>query len=555
MSISQIFENISHLLQIQSGPSHRSRNYQKAADIIRDLTDESGHEISFLQNLTETDRLEQVRGIGKSTATKIVEIIQTGTCQLYEDLKSKVGEGVLDLLRVRGIGIKTASRLYQLAEVKSLADLRSSIDTGKLKEIRGLGIKTLKSIDSSLAYLESVQNLKPLGDVKPLADGLMDLLQTCSAIERVEVTGEYRRGKEMLSRLDLLVIGDAEAIQQALTDRIEIEIITEEVVTGTVDRFPVHIYCTDHSTFAWDWLQTTGPLRHIEQLGLTESSYRTEADIYDNVDLPYIAPELRRSTRLSDSIKAAKISPNLVTIADILADLHMHTDWSDGLNTVQEMVNGAKDLGYHYLAITDHSRSSAIANGLSTERLKAQIDTVKVITSKTEGITVLTGSEVDILKDGRLDFADELLAELDVVIASVHSVFEMSQVQMTKRIIRAIENPFTMMIGHPTGRLLGSRPGYAVDLSAVIDAAADHGVALEINASPYRLDLESDAVMEAKSKGVMLSVNTDAHAVSNLNQMPLGITTARRGWLESANLINTLSLDDFRRWKNRCQKL
>jgi DNA polymerase (family 10) len=233
----------------------------------------------------------------------------------------------------------------------------------------------------------------------------------------------------------------------------------------------------------------------------------------------------------------------------------MHTDWSDGLNTVQEMVNGAKDLGYHYLAITDHSRSSAIANGLSTERLKAQIDTVKVITSKTEGITVLTGSEVDILKDGRLDFADELLAELDVVIASVHSVFEMSQVQMTKRIIRAIENPFTMMIGHPTGRLLGSRPGYAVDLSAVIDAAADHGVALEINASPYRLDLESDAVMEAKSKGVMLSVNTDAHAVSNLNQMPLGITIARRGWLESANLINTLSLDDFRRWKNRCQKL
>ena len=185
---------------------------------------------------------------------------------MYEDLKSEIGERVLDLLRVRGIGIKTASQLYQSAEIKSLADLRSAIDTGKLKEIRGLGVKTLKSIDSSLAYLESVQNLKPLGDIKPLADGLMDLLQTCSAIERVEVTDEYRRGKDMLGRLDLVVVGNAEAVQQTLTDHIEIEIITEEVVTVTVDRFPVHIYCTDHSTFAWDWLQTTGSLRHIEQL-------------------------------------------------------------------------------------------------------------------------------------------------------------------------------------------------------------------------------------------------------------------------------------------------
>jgi len=232
----------------------------------------------------------------------------------------------------------------------------------------------------------------------------------------------------------------------------------------------------------------------------------------------------------------------------------MHTNWSDGLNTIQEMVNQAKSLGYSHISITDHSKSSVVANGLDPNRLRKQIEEVRIVNNRTDGITVLAGSEVDILKNGDLDYDDELLAELDIVIASIHSNFELSESQMTQRIIRAIENPFTMMIGHPTGRLLGSRPGYAFDLPAILDVAADCEVALEINASINRLDLEPDSVILAKQKGVQLSVNTDAHSLPDLQQMKWGITVARRGWLEPSDIINTLTLDQFFDWKNGRQQ-
>lgn len=272
---------------------------------------------------------------------------------------------------------------------------------------------------------------------------------------------------------------------------------------------------------------------------------RTESDIYSQLGLPFIAPELRGD---ADSIEAALADnlPTLIEQDDLRCDLHMHTNWSDGRATLREMVETAASLGHEYIAITDHSESSRVANGLTPQRLRAQIQQVHEINAEVDGMEVLAGSEVDILKDGSLDFPDELLAELDIVVASVHAGLSMNEVEMTDRVIRAIENPYVTIIGHPTGRLLGRRPGFAINLEAVIDAAAAHHVALEINAAPSRLDIEPSAVRQALAHGVLLSVNTDAHSAPDLARALFGINVARRGWLERTDVLNTYSLTSLK---------
>ena len=554
MNVSQIFENISQLLYIRGDKSHRVRSYQRVADIIEQITHsiEIENEISYLSEMLETGQLRKIKGIGDSAISVITDLLQNGTSNLYEELKLEVGPEVLELLKVRGIGIKMATQLYRQADIRSLSDLRLALSSNRLKEIKGLGTKKIRSIETSLNYLETVKNLRPLGIIRPTADRIVSQLKDQPGVERIEITGEVRRGEEMVSQLELLVIGSPDNVARVLKDHLKDQVINETDILGTINQFPVIIHCTNLTSMAWDWIVTTGPEDHVQQLPMPESDLSTEREIYSLAGLPYIAPELRRTTECANPIEDKL--PHLVELTDIRSDLHMHTNWSDGLNTIQEMVNQAKFLGYSHVSITDHSKSSVVANGLDTNRLRKQIEEVKIVNTKTDGITVLAGSEVDILKNGDLDYDDELLAELDIVIASIHSNFELSESQMTQRIIRAIENPFTMMIGHPTGRLLGARPGYAFDLSAILDAAADCSVALEINASINRLDLEPDSVILAKQKGVQLSVNTDAHSLLDLQQMKWGITVARRGWLEPSDIINTLNLDQFFDWKNGRQE-
>lgn len=277
---------------------------------------------------------------------------------------------------------------------------------------------------------------------------------------------------------------------------------------------------------------------------------KTEVEIYTQLNLPYIVPELRKSKKITDLALTDEI-PDLIELSDIRSDLHMHTSWSDGLNSVKEMIKTAQKIGYNFIAITDHSQSSRIANGLDSTRLFSQIEQISDLNERIDGLDILAGSEVDILKDGQLDFSDQVLSKLDVVVASVHSNFGMNETDMTKRLIRAIENPFVDILGHPTGRLLMRRPEYAFNLSAVIDAAIANGVALEINASPSRLDLGSDIVKHVRDKGAMISINTDAHSAENLDRMWLGINVARRGWLNKENVINTFTINEFQEWKQR----
>ncbi len=552
--ISEVFRNIGNLLQIKGDDSFRARIYDRAAETIDELS-------ADLHRVAEEGTLRSIPGIGKAIEQKIIEMLETGRCRFYDNLIEEMGSDVLDLIAIRGVGAKTAGRFYNELGVKSLSDLRAAIDTDRLKQMQRMGAKTIASIDEGLRFLEAQRKMRPLRQILPIADAVSDALKNCPDVKRLDFTGDFRRREEMLHSLELVAeCGSAQGIVEVLSGvkGVVSPAIQDDVsVVASVDRgFPLQVYCTTGAEYEATLVITTGADAHLTRLNHIAASQdiepigerlpdwsknRTESDIYGQLGLSFIVPELRGD---ADSIEAALVDnlPTLIEQGDLRCDLHMHTNWSDGRDTIRQMVETAASLGHEYIAITDHSKSSRIANGLTPERLSAQIQQVREINAEIDGMEVLAGSEVDILKDGSLDFPDELLAQLDIVVASVHGGLSMSESEMTDRIIRAIENPYVTIIGHPTGRLLGRRPGYAVNLEAVIDAAVAHHVALEINAAPSRLDLEPGPVRQARDRGVLLSVNTDAHSVPDLERALYGINVARRGWLEKTDVLNTYSL-------------
>ena len=552
--ISEVFRNIGNLLQIKGDDSFRARIYDRAAETIEELS-------ADLYTLAEEGKLRSIPGIGKAIEQKIIEMLETEQCRFYDNLIEEMGPDVIDLLAIRGVGVKTAGRFYQELGVKSLSDLRAAIDTDRLKQMKRMGAKTIASIDEGLRFLEAQRKMRLVRQILPIANAIFDTLKNCSDVKRLDFTGDFRRHEEVLRSLELVVeCGGAQGVIEALSGVegvASLAIQDDPHVVASVDRgFPLRIYCTGAAEYEATLIVTTGTNTHLTELNQVAASQdiegigeqlpdwskdKTESDIYGQLGLPFIVPELRGD---ADSIEAglADNLPTLIEAGDLRCDLHMHTDWSDGRGSIRQMVETAASLGHEYIAITDHSESSRVANGLTPDRLLAQIQQVREINTEIDGMEVLAGSEVDILKDGSLDFPDELLAQLDIVVASVHAGFSMTEAEMTDRVIRAVENPYVTIIGHPTGRLLGRRPGYAINLEAVIDAAAAHCVALEINAAPSRLDLEPSAVRLARARGVLLSVNTDAHTVPDLERVLFGINVARRGWLEKSDVLNTYSL-------------
>ena len=544
--IGEVFRNIGNLLQIKGDDSFRARIYDRAAETIDDRSID-------LHRLAEEGTLRSIPGIGEAIEAKIIEMLETGRCRFYDNLIQEMGPDVLDLIAIRGVGVKTAGRFYTELGVKSLDDLRAAIDGDRLTQMQGIGAKTIASIDEGLQFLEAQRKMRPLRQILPIADAVFDALKNCLDIKRLDFTGDFRRHEEMLQSLELVAeCGSPQGIVEVLSKVkgvVSPAVQEDACVVASVDRgFPLRVYCTRETEYEAILVVTTGAVSHLTQLNQIATSQgiepigeplpdwsknKTESDIYGQLGLPFIVPELRGNP---DSIEAASADnlPTLIEESDLRCDLHMHTDWSDGRSTLRQMVEAAAALGHEYIAITDHSKSSRVANGLTPERLSAQMQQVRAINAEIDGMEVLAGSEVDILKDGSLDFPDELLAQLDIVVASVHEGLSMSESEMTARIIRAIENPYVTIIGHPTGRVLGHRPGSAVNLEAVIDAAAAHHVALEINAAPSRLDLEPSPVRQAREQGVLLSVNTDAHSAPDLGRAIFGINIARRGWLEKS---------------------
>ena len=601
--ISDVFSAIGSLLQIRADDAFRARIYERAANIInkfpRELSGKTTKQDTPNYDEEAVQQLRATPGIGKAIEDKTVEMLETGRCKYYDNLVAEMGTGILEVLEIRGLGVKTVGRFYQELGVRTLEDLEMLLESGKLNNMKGFGKKTLRMITESLSFRMELRKARPLRSVLQLAEQIVESLTPLIAdgwMEREpEFTGHIRRLEEVCRGIELIVVCEDETAfrftdgtlpdplqsflepfsQNPIRFRIGDGIVstyhsdsatfvekdrseptddvrdTLPVLQFSADRdFLVSLYLCTPATYAWTLFLTTATdahfhaLRDCSALETTEPDI-TEAGIYKKLGLSYIPPELRQD---GTSVAAAKDNtlPELVEFTDLRGDLHAHTNWSDGRQTLQEMVAAAKAEGLEYFAITDHSVSSVVANGLDQERLLNQIKQVRELNAAVEGITVLAGSEVDIRRYGELDFPDEVLAQLDVVVASVHSNFNLTETEMTERIIRAIENPFVNIIGHPTGRMLGHRPMYPLNIAAIIEAAAENNTVLEINGSPSRLDLDPRFVRMAKDAGVLLSVNTDAHGIPHLAHRRTGLNVARRGWLTKAEVINTYTLEELR---------
>ena len=598
--ISTVFRSIGSLLQIRGDNAFRARIYERAAEIIVDLPQELKPPETPNYNKEAVEQLRATPGIGKAIQEKTVEMLETGRCKYYDDLVAEMGTGVIELLEIRGIGMKTAGKFYHELGVRTLEDLRTLLESGKLVSMQGFGEKTVEMITEGVVFRTELRNARPLWTVVPIAQRISEDFAHCIGAEgwinrKPEFTGHLRRSEEICQSIELLVECKDEtplrfengvapaSLQKFLEPFAEKEIVfktgdhiqyvydsngaalieksrnqptsdlrdTVPVIQFYIDQyFSAAIYLCTAATYQQTLFLTTAADAHFEALPdcpspQTVESEITEAGIYEALGLSYIPPELRQD---ATSVAAAKNNtlPDLVELSDLRGDLHAHTDWSDGRNTLQEMVAAAKAQGLEYFAITDHSGSSVVANGLWKRRLLEQIEQVRELDAAVDGITVLTGSEVDIRRSGKLDFSNSILAQLDVVVASVHNTFNLTETEMTDRIIRAIEHPLVNIIGHPTGRMLGRRPMYPVNVEAVIAAAAENKTALEINGSPNRLDLNPQFVRMAKEAGVLLAVNTDAHAVRQLAHRQTGLNVARRGWLTKSDVINTCTLEELR---------
>ena len=598
--ISAVFRAIGSLLQIRGDDVFRARIYERAADVIEDFPDELSAE-SPEQNTPGYNKkaVEQLRatpGIGKAIQDKTVEMLETGRCKYYDDLTGEMGTGILELLELRGVGVKTVGRFYQELGVRNLEDLRVLLASGKMSGMKGIGKKTLQMISESLEFRTQLRKARPLWAVLPIAQRISENLAQLEWIKRKpEFTGHLRRAEEICGGIELIVeCQDASAFRfengvvpdslqaflepfsqtqivfktsdqtQYLYDSNSASLVKKSQDEPTNDirdtlpaiqfyidqYFPASIYLCTAATSELTLFLTTAADAHFDALPdypslQTTKHGITETEIYKELGLSYIPPELRQD---GTSVAAAKDNtlPDLIEFTDLRGDLHAHTDWSDGRNTLQEIVAAAKAEGLEYFAITDHSVSSTVANGLDQKRLLEQVKQVRELDAEIEGLTVFAGSEVDIRRSGTLDFPDEILAQLDIVVASVHSHFNLTEAEMTKRIVRAIEHPFVNIIGHPTGRMLGRRPMYPLNLEEVITAAAENRTVLEINGSPSRLDLAPRFVQMAKDAGVLLAVNTDAHAIRQLAHRHSGLNVARRGWLTKTEVINTYTLEELR---------
>lgn len=559
------FERIADLLEITGADSFRVSSYRRAARTLGD----TGEDVA---GLAEAGRLNDLPGVGKSTAGKIDQFLREGKIDLLEELSAKVPAGLPALLDVPGLGPKKVAILHEQLKIGSIDDLKAALLAGKIEELAGFGKTSATKIAEGLESLATLRERTPLGMALPIAEGLCEALSAMEQVGRVQLAGSARRGMESVGDLDLVCESEAgEEVVAAFTELPGVKRVVGKGSTkgsivmglpaGLELRAQVRVVPPESYGAALQYF--TGSKEHnvrvreiagkrgwkLNEWGLFEGDTSLagadEEGIYEKLGLPCPPPELREDRFEFDAGFDASL---YVSIGDIRGDLHVHTTASDGKNSIEEMGDAAKALGYEYLAITDHSKSSAIANGLSVERLERHIEEIHAANKRMKGFTLLAGCECDILATGKLDYSDELLATCDWVVASVHSGLSGGRMSPTERTVRAMQNPYVCCIGHPTGRLLGSRAAMKIDMGAVIRAAAETGTALEVNASWQRLDLKDVHVRQAIEAGVPLVINTDAHSVGGLGTLELGVTTARRGGCPADMVLNTWTATKLRKW-------
>ena len=569
--IAKIFRDTAHLLEIDGAIIGRYRSYERAADLIDSIPER-------IEDLAkDRKKLTALPGIGEGMAEHIDEVLKNGDYSLRQKLLKKYPATILDLLELQSLGPKKVALLWKKFKAGTVADIEKLAQEHKLRDLEGFGEKSEQNILKAVETHKRASGRFLISTGDTVAEKLREhILAAGESVEEVTPAGSLRRFKETIGDLDLLVTmrpghdkpKNVEAVAQHILKFPGIEQTLahgeNKVSFLLANNLQVDVRLLDKKSFGAALLYFTGSKDHnvalrgrandegwtLNEYALTEIkggkviASKTEEDIYAKLKLKYIPPELRENTGEIEAAETGKL-PHLIELKDIRGDLHMHTVASDGRNTIEEMAAAAKDRGYEYIALTDHSKAVTVANGLDEKRAVEQIAKIHAAQKKISGIRLLTGMEVDILKDGRLDMDDELLAQLDIVITSVHSYMNLEKSAMTDRILAAIENPYTQIIAHPTGRLVLRRDPFDYDMQKIFEAAKRHGVVLECNSHPDRLDLKDVHLRAARDAGVKLIIDTDSHATSHLQLMKYGVGTARRGWVEKKDVINTLPLDAF----------
>ncbi|MDE0158640.1 MAG: DNA polymerase/3'-5' exonuclease PolX [Candidatus Dadabacteria bacterium] len=559
--IAKIFSRIADSLEILDENGFKINAYRKASRNISSMPDS-------LEEFDGEKELSTIPGIGKDLSQKIIEHRLTGKIAYYEEIKKQVPDELAELLDIRGVGPKFLRTLVKHFGVADIESLKETIASPNILEVDGIGKKKIEQISRSIEVFEGGKKRMRLTEAHPLGTAIKEEIEEIPGVLRAELAGSLRRMRETVGNIDIIASADDQAgvIEEFIALGFTKEILrrTENgarILTQTgvrTDLLVVEPHCYGSA------LQNlTGSRSHnarireiaaekdfeSDSVGVRKGTgyFSSEEEIYESLGLDYIPPELREDRGEIEAAHAEEL-PALLEIEDLRGDLHAHSTWSDGASTIRQMADKAASLGYEYIAITDHSPSSRIARGLSIKKLWQKKEEVEKINAEGAGIRLLMGSEVDILPDGSLDYPDEVLRELDFVVASVHGSFSMEEDEMTKRICGALENPNVDALGHPTGRLIGQRDPYKVDIDAVIETARDHDKALEINSSYKRLDLKDTHARKAVEAGVKIMVSTDAHRIQHLERIIFGVGTARRGWVKKTDVVNTYGLSELLKW-------
>ncbi|BAF60128.1 MAG: DNA polymerase/3'-5' exonuclease PolX [Pelotomaculum sp.] len=555
--VAWIFHELADLLEFKGEDFFKIRAYRNAARVLACLEEP-------LEEIWKRGELAKIPGIGKNIAAKINEVLATGHLKKHEELLQEIPPGLLEIMSLPGIGPKRAGLIYRKLGVASLEELARAAREGRVRSLPGMGSKTESDIIRNIEMREDRAGRVLLATARELAGELAGFLKILPGVSRVEAGGSLRRWQETVGDIDLVVAAsEPEPVIQAAVAHPRVREITER--SGNRFRFQtqwgisVDLEIVPEELFVQALFRSTGSKAHYRKIqGMlagrgkhVESDFAgragktfEEADIYASLDLPFIPPELREDRGEVEAALQGRL-PRLVELKDIKGDLHIHTTWSDGLGTVEQMAARAREKGYQYIAVTDHSQSLKIARGLSLNMLREQHRAIRSLNEQNGDFRILTGIEVDILPKGGLDCPDELLKEADLVVASVHSAFKQDRETMTARIISAVENRNVDIIGHLTGRLIGQREEYALDLERVLEAAASCGTILEINSSPDRLDLNDINARKAREKGIKMAISTDAHDLKRMDEMLYGVSVARRAWLEPGDILNTMDIDEL----------
>jgi DNA polymerase (family 10) len=571
--IAQIFLNIADLLEIKGENKFKFLSYRRVGEVLQDLPRD-------LQAYADDGTLESIDGVGKAIAEKIRELLSTGKLEFYERLIAEVPATLVDIMRVNGVGAKKAKLFWQSLGISTLEQLQAHAEAGKLRELDGMGEKSEKKILEGIASLKRQSGRMPIGKAKPIATAVLERLLALPQVQEGVIAGSIRRGRTTIGDVDILIASDDPApIMQAFVETAGVaRILGQGESKSSVEMqngLQIDVRVLPKSRWGTALQYFTGSKDHNVKLralaldkgyslnesafspvdsegviieGAPKMTFDNEEAVYNFLGLPYIAPELRED---SGEIEAAQRGalPNLITLADVHADLHMHTTWSDGTRSVLQMAEEALQRGLEWIVITDHSRSLGVANGLSIERLMEQQAEVRHVNELMQGkIRVLHGTEMDIKADGTMDYPDDVLAQLDFVIASLHVSLNQPRAQITERLINAIRNPHVDMIGHPSARYIPEREPVDADWDTVFSEAQKSGIALEINSNPRRLDLDAPFARRAVALGIPLAINTDAHHPDMLDTLPYGIVTARRGWVEARHVLNAWTWEAFSAW-------